>query len=146
MAGRRRNGFDTTALVKYGEELEKLGGHTTLQRAVEGGMKATKQKVNPQIKTAMSAGNLPAGGGYSVGDTMSQFNNEFDVEWQGNMATIKLGFNLVSGGITSIFLMYGTPKMQPANGLREALVDSPAKISKKEMQAICKKLLERAAK
>ena len=146
MARRRRNGFDTTALVKYGEALEQLGGHTALQRAVEGGMKATKQKVNPQITAAMQGGNLPAGGAYSTGATMDQLNTDFTVEWQGNMASLKLGFNLTGSGITSIFLMYGTPKMSPAAGLREALVDNPAKISKKEMQEVCKKLLERAAK
>ncbi len=146
MARRRKNGFDTTALVKYADELEKLGGTAAVKQAVEGGMKATKQKVNPQIKAAMQAGNLPAGGAYSTGATMSQLNTDFTVDWVGNMASLKLGFNLSGGGITSIFLMYGTPKMQPAAGLRAALVDNPAKISKKEMQEVCKKLLERAAK
>lgn len=143
---KRKNGFDTTMLAKYADELESLGGSAAVKRAVEGGMKATKQMVNPQISTAMQASNLPAGGKYSTGATMEKLNTDFTVEWDGNMASLKLGFDLTGDGLTSIFLMYGTPKMQPAAGLREALQENPRKISRKEMQAAIKKILERAAK
>ena len=77
---------------------------------------------------------------------MEHLNTDFAVDWEGTMARMKLGFNLEGDGLASIFLMYGTPKMQPANGLREALTESPRKISRKEMQAAIKKILERAAK
>jgi hypothetical protein len=143
---KRKNGFDTTMLAKYADELESLGGSAAVKRAVEGGMKATKQKVNSQVSTAMQPGNLPAGGIYSTGATMAKLNTDFTVEWDGNMARLKLGFDLIGDGLASIFLMYGTPKMQPAAGLREALQENPRKISRKEMQAAIKKILERAAK
>lgn len=143
MARKRKNGFDTTALVKYAECLEATGGTAGVKRAVEGGMKSTKQEVNKQVTSAMQPGNLPAGGKYSTGETMEHLNKDMAVNWEGNMARLKLGFNLQDGGLVSIFLMYGTPKHAPVAGLREALKENPRKISRKEMQAACKKILER---
>lgn len=143
MARKRKNGFDTSALVKYAERLEAAGGTATVKRAVEGGMKSTKQEVNKLVTTAMQAGNLPAGGAYSTGATMESLNEIFTVEWAGNVANLPLGFDLSGDGIASIFLMYGTPKMAPAAGLREALKENPRKISRKEMQAAALKILER---
>jgi hypothetical protein len=140
---KRKNGFDITALEKYAERLEAAGGTAAVKRAVEGGMKSTKQQTNARVTSAMSAGNLPAGGKYSTGETMAHLNKEMAVNWEGNMARLKLGFNLDGGGLVSIFLMYGTPHHAPAAGLREALKEDPRKISRKEMAKACKKILER---
>ena len=143
---RRKNGFDTTVLTQYADELERLGGSAAVKRAVESGMKATKQKANQQITAAVQPGNLPAGGRYSTGATADALDTDFNVQWDGNMANLKLGFDLSGDGLASIFLMYGTPKMRPAAGLREALLENPRKISKKELQAAIQKILERVAK
>lgn len=143
---RRKNGFDITALEKYADQLQEAGGMAAVKRAVQGGMLATKKQVNAEVTTAMQSGNLPAGGKYSTGDTMQHLNEEMTVEWEGNMARLKLGFNMEGGGITSIFLMYGTPRHAPASGLREALKEHPKKISKKKMQEVCVKILERLGK
>lgn len=143
MARRRNNGFDITALQKYGEELEAAGGHDAIKRAVEGGMKSTKAQVNPKVKAAIQPGNLPAGGKYSTGGTEEHLNTDMSVHWEGNMARMGLGFSLVDDGLASIFLMYGTPHHAPAAGLREALKEEPRKISRKEMTKACKKVLER---
>lgn len=140
---KRKNGFDTTALVKYAERLEAVGGTAAVKRAVEGGMKATKAQVNPKVKTAIQPGNLPAGGKYSTGGTAAHLSEEMAVNWEGNMARMKLGFILDGDGLASIFLMYGTPHHAPAAGLREALKEDPKKISRKEMAKACKKILER---
>lgn len=140
---KRRNGFDTTALKKYGEALEAAGGNAAMKRAVEGGMKPTKQQVNQRVTAAMAPGNLPAGGKYSTGGTMQHLNRDMSVNWEGNMARMKLGFDLEGDGLASIFLMYGTPHHAPAAGLREALREEPLKISRKEMAKACKKILER---
>lgn len=140
---RRRNGFDTTALLKYADQLETAGGSAAVKRAVEGGMKATKAQVNPRVTAAIQPGNLPAGGRYSTGGTQAHLNTDMTVDWEGTMARMKLGFNLEGDGLASIFLMYGTPHHAPAAGLREALREDPKKISRKEMAKACKKILER---
>lgn len=144
--GKRKNGFDTTALEKYADQLQEAGGMAAIKRAVEGGMLATKKQVTTEVTAVMQPSNLPAGGKYSRGDTMQHLNKDMTVDWEGNMARLKLGFNMEGGGITSIFLMYGTPRMAPASGLREALKEDPKKISRKQMQAACKKILERLGK
>ena len=143
---RRKNGFDITALEKYADQLQEAGGMAAVKRAVQGGMLATKKQVNAEVTTAMQSGNLPAGGKYSTGDTMGHLNEEMNVDWEGNMARLKVGFNMEGGGITSIFLMYGTPRHAPASGLREALKEHPKKISRKKMQEACVKILERLGK
>lgn len=143
---RRKNGFDITALEKYADQLQEAGGMAAVKRAVQGGMLATKKQVNSEVTAAMQSGNLPAGGKYSTGDTMGHLNEEMTVDWEGNMARLKLGFNMEGGGITSIFLMYGTPRHAPASGLREALKEHPKKISRKQMQEACVKILERLGK
>ena len=143
---KKKTGFDTTALLKYAADLEAAGDSAALKRAVEAGMKSTKQKTNEQVRAAMQPGNLPARGRYSTGKTLQQLNTDMDVQWDGNTAILPLGFNLRDGGMVSIFLMYGTPKHGPAPGLREALKENPRKISRKEMESACKKILERLGK
>ena len=139
---KRRNGFDASALKKYAEQLEAAGGTAGVKQAVGRGMKATKLKANPKIDAAIQKPNLPAGGKYSTGGTAAHLNKDFTVYWEGNVACMKLGFNLDGDGLTSIFLMYGTPRHRPAPGLREAIREEPRKISRKEMAKACKTILE----
>ena len=143
---KRKNGFDTSALIKYADQLEAAGGTAAIKRAVDGGMRATKQEANCQVSTAMQTSNLPAGGKYSTGETMKHLDTGMEPDWQGNIARLPLGFNLKDGGLVSIFLMYGTPNHAPVAGLREALKENPRKISRKEMESACKKILERLGK
>lgn len=143
---RRKNGFDTSALKKYGDALDAAGGSAAMKQAVSRGMKATKLKVNPKIDAAIQKPNLPAGGKYSHGGTAAHLNKDFAVEWEGNVGRLKLGFNLEGDGLASIFLMYGTPHHRPAMGLREAVREEPLKISRKEMAKACKTVLERLGK
>lgn len=35
------------------------------------------------------------------------------IEWQGNVAEVKVGFDIAHGGLASVFLMYGTPRRTP---------------------------------
>lgn len=144
MARRRKNGFDTTMLAKYGDRLEAAGGTAAVKRAVEGGMKSAKQEVIREVTTLMQPGNLPAGGKYSTGDTMEHLNRELVVKWEGNMARLGLGFVLDQGGLTSIFLMYGTPHHPPVAGLEDVLRGNKLrKITRKEQEKAILKVLER---
>ena len=94
MARKRKNGFDTTMLKKYGERLEAAGGTAAVKRAVEAGMKSTKQEVNKLVDAAMQPGNLPAGGTYSTGATLESLSKDMAIEWDGNVARLSLGFVL----------------------------------------------------
>ena len=144
MAKRKKNGFDTTMLAKYADRLEAAGGSTAIKRAVEGGMKSAKQEVIHVVTNLMQPGNLPAGGKYATGDTMEHLNRELVIKWEGNMARLGLGFVLEKGGLTSIFLMYGTPQHAPVAGLEDVLRGKKlTRITRKEQEKAILKVLER---
>ena len=102
-------------------DLDELAGSTGVKRAVESAQKASKQYVNQQLNAAMAKGNLPAGGRYSQGNTKKSIDSEMSIEWTGDTAEMAVGFSLKESGLTSIFLMYGTPSMSPAKGLKAAI-------------------------
>lgn len=55
------------------------------------------------------------------------------VEWTGTMASIEVGFDIHNGGLASIFLMYGTPRVKKDQKLYNAFYGSQ---TKKEIQKL----------
>lgn len=106
-------------------KLDELGGTQLMKRATESALKASKQHVNPHIESAMNS--LPAGGRYSTGETKQSIDKSMSVDWQGLTASIKVGFDFKESGLTSIFLMYGTPRMSPVKGLKAAIYGAKTK-------------------
>lgn len=141
---KKKNGFDTTALLKYAERLDELGGTDALKRATEAGMKTAKREIDKQINVAMQTSNLPAGGKYSTGDTRESLDESMAVEWSGNVGSLPIGFDMSKSGITHILLMHGTPKMAPVAGLKEAIYGKTAKAkARKAQEEAIQKVLER---
>lgn len=134
MARKRKNGFDTTMLAKYADQLDKLGGSGALKWAVGDALRATKIELNRQITARMQPGNLPAGGKYSTGETLEKLDHHYREEWDGNRAGLPLGFELEGAGITSVFLMYGTPKHAPVAGLNDTIKGNVARKKIREDQ------------
>ena len=56
MAKKKKNGFDISALQKYGERLEELGGSEALKRAAQAGMATAKQEINKTVADQQPAG------------------------------------------------------------------------------------------
>lgn len=140
----RKNGFDASMLLKYGETLDALGGSDALKRATEAGMAQAKQEINRRASAAMQAGNLPAGGKYATGDTLESLDKSTAPSWEGNVARLPVGFDMSKSGITSILLMHGTPKMRPANGLRDAFYGQAAqRAARKGQEEAIQKIIER---
>lgn len=141
---RARIGFDTKLLQKYGDQLDAIGGTAALQKAVESGLKQAKADINRNITAAMQTSNLPAGGKYSTGDTLESLDKDFAVKWTGNTATLRLGFDMSKSGMTSIFLLYGTPEMAPVPGLHDAIYGKSARAAaNKAQKAAIQKVLKR---
>lgn len=135
---RNRIGLQVKELDYYMAKLDELGRGKAMQRGVEAALKASKQHVNPLIQKAM--GSLPAGGRYSTGATKQSIDEDMTVDWQGMTASIKVGFDFKKSGMTSIYLMYGTPKMPPVNGLKAAIYGSK---TQKELAAIQEEALQK---
>lgn len=141
---KKKNGFDTTALMKYADRLEAAGGSDALKQAVTAGMAAAKKEINKQVASAMQTSNLPAGGKYSTGDTLDSLDKNLTATWNGNIASLPLGFDMSKSGIVSIVLMYGTPKMRPVPGLVDAVYGKKGKAAaRKAQEEALQEILER---
>ena len=91
--------------------LEKVQGD--LKATTEKALKASKQRVNEELRKVTIPANYPAHGKYSTGKTAQSIDNDMSVTWEGTTASIKVGYDMQISGMTSIFLMYGTPRHKP---------------------------------
>lgn len=116
-------------------KLNSLGGNKTTAVAVAHALTDSKEYVNTKIEQAVNASSLPAKGQYSKGTTKDSIDRSTTVEWSAFTGTIKVGFDFSKSGTTSIFLMYGTPKMRPAKGLKAAIYGAKTKKEIAEIQS-----------
>jgi hypothetical protein len=130
---RNKIGLQVKGFENYMAKLDEVGGSQAMRRGVESALKASKAYVNPLIESSMNK--LPAGGKYSTGDTKRSIDKSMDVEWQMQTASVKVGFDFSKSGTTSIYLMYGTPKMKPVSGLKSAIYGAKTKREIAEVQA-----------
>ena len=142
---RNKIGLQVKGFEEYMAKLDEVGGSQAMRRGVESALKASKQYVNPLIESAMTK--LPAGGRYSTGDTKKSIDRDMTVDWQGMTGSIKVGFDFKKSGLTSIFLMYGTPKMPPVAGLKAAIYGTKtqkeiAKLQGEALDKVIKRIME----
>lgn len=143
--GRNRISLQVKGFDEYMAKLDELGSGDAMKRGVESALKSSKQYVNPQIDSALA--NLPAGGRYSHGGTKASIDKDMTVEWSGFTGEIKIGFDFKKSGLKSIFLMYGTPKMSPVAGLKDAIYGGKtqrqiAKLQGEALDKVVKRVME----
>lgn len=129
----------------YIARLDKLGGTDAMRRGTEKALKESKEYVTSEIDKAMMR--LPAGGKYSTGRTKASIDRDMTVIWNGLVGEIEVGFDLTKSGLTSIFLMYGTPKMDPVVGLKNAIYGNKTKknianIQSEALEKVIKEIME----
>ena len=124
-------------------KLNSLAGNKDTAVAVAHALMDSKEHINEKLDKAVVNSSLPAKGKYSSGNTRKSINRDNDVQWQGLTASIKVGFDFKKSGTTSIFLMYGTPKMKPAKGLKAAIYGTK---TKKEIAQIQSEIINRYIK
>lgn len=73
----------------------------------------TKKIIHKEAGAAMS----PHNKSYT---TVKSLNHNSSPEWKGSTASISVGFDIKNGGLPSIFLMYGTPRMKKDQKLYNA--------------------------
>ena len=129
---RNKIGLHFEGWENYVAKLDELGGSDYMKKGVEKALIESKKHVTPLIEQAVV--NLPAGGRYSTGDTKKSIDKDMTVQWEGMTASIKVGFDFKESGLKSIFLMYGTPRMQPVKGLKSAIYGAKTKKEIAELQ------------
>ena len=145
--GRNRISLQVKGFNEYMAKLDKLGGNDAMKRGVESALKQSKAYINPQIESVINKSNLPAGGRYSKGGTKQSIDKSMNVDWKGFEGEINVGFDFKKSGLKSIVLMYGTPRMRPVAGLKDAIYGGKtqrqiAKLQGEALDKVVKRIME----
>lgn len=107
--------FDALADIAY--EIDAFPG--ALEEAITEAFEASSKNVGERLEGRMKT-HEPPRKHKSIHDTMARsygrnrapkaIYKDAKTEWEGNIATQKAGFDISHGGLSSIFLMYGTPR------------------------------------
>lgn len=89
-------------------KITKLNGNT--KEITNKTLKETHKIVTGKAEEAVQKSNLPAKGKYSKGDTKKSLKREANIDWNGTLASVPVGFSISKGGLASIFMIYGTPR------------------------------------
>lgn len=107
------DGFDDVI-----NRLKKMEGDT--KKVSEKALAKTFELVTPKIQSAMAPHN-------DSGTTTESIVTSPHIEWAGSIGSVDIGFDIPHGGLPSVFLMYGTPKMAPDRGLYNAVYGNKIK-------------------
>lgn len=98
-----------------------------VKKTTEEALRKTHEIVTDYAEKGMAHSNLPAGGQYSTGETLKSLRREANIEWNGSVASVPVGFDIKHGGLASIMLMYGTPRMKKDQKLYNAFYSAKTK-------------------
>ena len=98
-------------LDKLTERLKALD--VDIKKVSEDALKETHRIVTDKAKIEIKKHN-------QTGVTESSLKLQPKVSWSGTTASVSVGFDIANGGLPSIFLMYGTPKMKKDQKLYNA--------------------------
>ena len=83
--------------------LNKLNGN--VKQISEIALKKTHSIITEKAEKAIEPHN-------QTHQTEKSLRKEAKIEWAGTIASVQTGFSISEGGLASIFLMYGTPRMK----------------------------------
>ena len=102
--------LDTSGFTEILKRIDSLGGN--VNKIVEKTLVEAGEKINADTTGAMAPGDLPAGGRFSTGATAASVITDAVVSWDGNVASVPIGFDFSKPGAGG-FLITGTPRMRP---------------------------------
>lgn len=91
--------------------LSKVGG--SAKKTTEKALKATHSIITQEAEKAIRAHRR-------TGATERSLRKKAEILWDGSVAEVKVGFDIDNGGLPSIFLMYGTPRIKKDQKLYNA--------------------------
>lgn len=105
----------------FNEVLKKLTKlEADIKPIAEEALTKTHDIITKKAEAAIQKPNLPASGKYSTGQTERSIKRDAQITWSGTEGSVSIGFNIKKGGLASIFLMYGTPRMVKDQALYDA--------------------------
>lgn len=106
MAKKSKFGLEFSGFNEVLENYQKLGGD--LKQITNKCLDFIPDIINPKIEADIAKHK-------KTGETARSIATGEQVTWNGTTAGIKVGFKIGSGGLASIFLMYGTARHAPVN-------------------------------
>lgn len=125
MARRNKITLQFAGFEEYAEKLDKLGGD--LKATTEKALQNSHDYIMPKLHQDMRKH-------HRSGQTESSIVDDAKVEWEGTTASVRIGFKIRDGGLPSIFLMYGTPRMKKDQKLYDDIYGNKTKKAIKELQ------------
>ena len=119
-------GIDFSELEILSEEIKKMDGDVkkTSEKALIESQKYVAKNLHTEMKKH-----------YLTGQTENSIVEDGEVKWIGNTASIGIGFSVSEGGLASIFLLYGTPKMEKDQKLYNTIFGKKTKEEISNIQA-----------
>lgn len=112
----------------FEEVIAKL---TQLEADVKGvtekALKETHKVITKKAETAIAPHK-------QTGATEKSLKKNAEIKWAGSEASVETGFSIRNGGLASIFLMYGTPRMKKDQNLYNAFFGNKTKKEVMELQ------------
>ena len=135
----KRLTLDFAGMDEIIAQYQEMGGNA--DKAVESALKATHALVTPKLQSAIAPHK-------QSGDTEGSLSRSPEIEWDGTKAAVPVGFKIRDGGLPSIFLMYGTPKMKPDTALYNAIYGAAIlrAVSEKQAEVFDKIIMRQGAK
>ena len=125
MANKNKITLQFKGFEEYAERLDKLGGD--LKAITEKALQNSHDFITPKIKAAIKKH-------HRSGLTEKSLATDAKVKWEGSTASIDIGFKIGDGGLPSIFLMYGTPRMTKDQNLYDSIYGNKTKKQIAELQ------------
>lgn len=129
---RNRMTIQFDGLDIYREKLQRLGGGQAVKQAFDEALEDTQKLIADKVSAAMTPHN-------DTGKVKQSIITSDPVEWSADVASVNVGFDIVDGGLPSIFLMYGTqlygqPHITPDRNLYNAVYGTAVKRQIKDIQ------------
>lgn len=127
--------MQTPNMKKLLTEFEQLS-NKGMQEAIKGALIESHKYITPMLRQQIEKHRR-------TGRTENSLDETPQVTIEGNKLSIDVGFHISQGGLPSIFLMYGTPKMPPDTALYNAIFGAEVK---KEVAKIQRNYVKQAMK
>ena len=105
--------------------LNRLEGD--VKKTTEQALIKSKRLVHKKIGTAMTKHNRTF-------QTIRSLDKSNHVAWTGTIASIEVGFDIQNGGLASVFLMYGTPRIKKDQQLYNSIYGKKTKSEIHDLQ------------
>lgn len=125
-------GLEFDGMAQLMAKLDRMGA--SADKAAERALEKTHEVVTERVDAAQGSSRYNVVPGVA-GATSGSVHRRPDVEWSGALASVGVGWSIGSGGLPSVFLMYGTPSIAPDRGLYDAVFGAKTRAAVKGAQA-----------